>query len=205
VNVSVIIATHGSEKWHEAAWSFAYPSAKAQGEVEIIVNHLNDGTLAESRNDAAEDATGDWLVFLDADDQLGDGYVEAIRAGGSRDWIYPTALLVPAIQYVENGRCVGPCEIPSWGRPLIEINCAVIGTAVPRELFLGIGGFRELEMYEDWDLWLRCVLAGATLVPVPDATYCAARSAGRNSKSDAIETYWKIRREHELAFARLAP
>lgn len=208
MNVSIVIATHGDPAWSEAAWSIAYPSTVNQTTpaFEVIPDHFMGGTLAEARNRAAESASGEWLGFLDADDALAPDYVEQMQRAWfpiSHDGI--DVLLVPAVQYVENGRCVGEPEIPSWGRPLIEINCAVIGTLIPRELFFDVGGFRELPMYEDWDLWLRCVVAGARLVPVPDAVYCAHRSpAGRNSsgREQATAAYWQIRREHELAFER---
>lgn len=219
VNVSVVIATHGSDEWKDAAWSFAYPSAVAQDPWEVIVRHHPDGTLAKVRNFAASDATGEWLCFLDADDRLGDGYLgamavalgEAFERGLAPEYgkpfrYQPCVLFVPAVQYVEDGACLGDPEIPSWGRPLIEVNCAVIGTLIPRDLFFDVGGFREFPMYEDWDLWLRAVVAGARLVPVPDAVYCATRTAaGRNdrSRSEAAETYRRIRSEHEVAFERV--
>ena len=47
----------------------------------------------------------------------------------------------------------------------------VIGTLVKRENFLQLGGFRELPMYEDWDLWIRCIANGSTPNPVPRAVY----------------------------------
>lgn len=223
-----MIATYGDDRWQEAAWSYAYPSV-ANVDAEVIVRHDPNATLAEVRNAAAAHASGDWLCFLDADDQLGDGYLDAMSAAavanqlGREMRVYarlrptdvtPTdevrtsarygvadVLLVPAVQYVDGGDCVGDPAIPAWGRRLIDINCAVIGTLIPRGLFERIGGFRELPIYEDFDLWLRCVREGAVMVAVPDAVYCATRSTdGRNSDVASEETYWRIRNEHEDSF-----
>ena len=47
----------------------------------------------------------------------------------------------------------------------------VIGTLVKRADFLRAGGFRELPMYEDWDLWIRCIANGSTPKPVHNAVY----------------------------------
>jgi glycosyltransferase involved in cell wall biosynthesis len=211
VSVAVIIATYGDERWSDLAWSHAFDSVRDQ-DCTTIVNHSPDGTLASSRNYAAGQVDTDWLCFLDADDQLAPDYVETMMRVAPRldPWVESPfgpgrdSLLVPRIQYMHGGRPQGPPAIPAWGRPLIEINCAVIGTLVPRRLFEAVGGFRELPMYEDWDVWLRCVLAGAVMIPVEETCYCATVSVGRNAKPEAIETYWKIRSEHEEAYARLA-
>ena len=43
---------------------------------EVIVTH--ERTLAEARNRGVELASGEWLVHLDADDRLDEGYAQAI-------------------------------------------------------------------------------------------------------------------------------
>lgn len=220
MNVSILIGTFGDEAWRDLAYSRAYPSAVDQGAAEVRLLHLEDGTLAQARNELARAATGTHLLYLDADDELAGGYVAAMAKAwhtyqgpgqmvetesGLRPTRHPPlvapALLVPAVQYVRDGHCVGTASIPNWGRPLIEINCAVIGTLVPRSLFLKVGGFREEPIYEDWSVWVRCVIAGATLVPVPEAVYCAEqRAGGRNLGATAARTYAAIRAELEPAW-----
>jgi glycosyltransferase involved in cell wall biosynthesis len=211
VNVSVIVASYGDHRWRDLALERAVASVADQPAAEIIAYHDDAATLAEVRNTAAAGASGDWLCFLDADDRLGTGYLDAMSAAVTlrsrdRDPIFPTtddgaaysALLVPAVQYVDAaGRCQGKPEIPSWGRPLRELNCAVIGTLVPRALFEQVGGFHDWPLYEDWELWLRCQQAGARLVPVPDAVYCAhvAGDGGRNQpdRPTQVRVYGEIR------------
>jgi hypothetical protein len=41
-------------------------------------------------------------------------------------------------------------------------NWLVIGCVARTDLLREVGGFRDFPVYEDWDLWLRCWLAGAT-------------------------------------------
>ena len=74
------------------------------------------------------------------------------------------------------------------------MNECVIGTVVPRRLFLEVGGFRELPSLEDYDLWLRCCKAGARIVHVPQAVYRAhVRPGSRNSDQSV---YDQLRAEH---------
>lgn len=89
-------------------------------------------------------------------------------------------LLQPATSYVdEHGNATEPSLIPA--KPLLDGNYLVIGTLVPRRLFLEVGGFTDWPLYEDWDLWLRCTRAGARVAQVPRAVYRAhVRGGSRN-------------------------
>lgn len=206
MKVSILVCTFGDDAWRAhgqrvklACSEQTYPAH------EVVALHERDSTLAEVRNAAALNATGDWLCFVDADDLLETNYLEQMRAGWDT-WKWQGSgppLLVPAVRYFKKDRMQDAPQIPAWGRPIEEINCAVIGTLVSRQMFLDVGGFREWPMYEDWDLWLRCIQAGAELFPVPGAVYLAYISEGRNTNSDdvATTTYWAIRREHEAACA----
>ncbi len=207
VNVTILICTYGEEAWSELAWSRAYPSAVEQGALEVLVWHEHDGSLSSSRNEAAASARGDWLCFLDADDELAPGYLDAMRAK-MRFWnlarpgdlrVNPL-LLVPAVQYVQDGssRAPSPPLIPAWERSLLDLNCAVIGTLIPRYLFRELSGFRELLSLEDWDVFLRAVKSGARMVPVRDGIYRAfTGTAGRNTDQSPYE---QLRREHGPGF-----
>src|SRR5206468_3897244 len=87
--------------------------------------------------------------------------------------------------------------------PLCDVNWAVVGTLVPRQLFHDVGGFRPQDFpYEDWSLWLRCVIAGACLVPVPNAVYrvfelpeSASRTTDPARQALLHDTYKRIRGE----------
>jgi glycosyltransferase involved in cell wall biosynthesis len=202
VRVSIIVATYGSTEWEERGEGAPLRSAAAQYPLEAFAHHLYEGTLAQTRNEAAAAASGDWLCFLDGDDELAPGYLAAhyreynLRAGDRPPVAMTAHLFVPAVSYRGHDGRPGPAAIPNWGRPLEEINCAVIGTLIHRDVFAALGGFREWPMYEDWDLWLRAVRYGCSLVPVPDAVYVSdVRQQGRNSGPDARQTYDAIRED----------
>lgn len=168
--ISVIIGTFGDEQhWGELA-NRAAKSAFAQTVKPFEVIHYHRDSLAEARNDGARDATGDWLLFLDADDELDGKFIEAMthRANGLPDgdrW-----LLQPATLGVVDGR-EDPFPVVIERKPILDGNYLVISTLVKRSLFLEAGGFEDWPLYEDWDLWLRCWSLGAQSVEVPDAIY----------------------------------
>ena len=169
--ISILIATYGGAGWRRLARDRALPSAEGQGATEIILEHQKGGTVASSRNAAAERARGDWLLFLDADDELGRGYVaHMLRAARIANGV-PT-LLTPRVSYAAKGRRKPP---RFWKEvDLAGGNWMVIGTVVPRTLFLEVGGFHDFPHgLEDWNLWARCVRAGAKIRKVPGAIYIA--------------------------------
>ena len=160
------------------------------GAREIIPYHGGD-TVAEARNNGAALATGEWLCFLDADDELAPGYLAAMEQAAR-----PRALLAPAVEWVSwNGR---PAYRGKLG-PMVDMTVAnwlVIGTLVERDLFQQVGGFKEWPVYEDWDLWQRCMIAGAEVVPVPDALYIAWGHARSRNRSQTWP--WKNQVHHEI-------
>lgn len=220
MNVSIVVATFGSPEWH-AIGNDAFEAVGQLNhdrcDVEVVRVHEPDGTLAEARNRGAREASLEWLCFLDADDRLEPGYLDAMADAHARYMrsgprerhevaatgevfevpsLRPPALLVPAIRrMMPLGSRTRPPEIPAWGASLIDLNCAVIGTLVNRRLFLQAGGFTEWPSLEDWELWLRLVgHAGCVMVAVPGAVYQATvRPDGRNSNQGPYTT---IRFQH---------
>lgn len=201
MTVSILIATYGEEAWSELAWSRAYPSTLEQGAHEVLVGHEPEGTIASARNHLAEKATGEFLLFCDADDELAPGYIEAmteaIEARSKHERELGPTLFTPRVQYVNHGRREKPKFWPE--KDLRHSNWLVIGTLVPRGLFLELCGFDDAEhAYEDWSLFARCWKAGAQIVKVPDAIYVAHVIGGsrnrRMSSRERVEIHYAIGR-----------
>ena len=203
MNVSVVVATYGSEEWARLGQERAYPSALDQGAHEIVVGHDPEGTVSSVRNSLAEKTSGDWLCFLDGDDELGPGYLEAMRRAFEREGRTDGVplLLTPAVSYVRGPKRRTPPRI--WPEVAFERgNWLVIGTLLLRDLFFSVGGFRDYgdppgsTGYEDWSLWGRCYLAGAQVVKVPRAVYVAYwQASSRNHFADAQT---RLRWHHEI-------
>lgn len=194
--ISVVVSTFGDESWKGLAQR-AIDSALRQSMAaeDVYYNHCD--TLHEARNLGAEQAKGDWLVFLDADDELDYSYIEEMHRvildeGYSRPW-----LVQPHTLGVQGGK-EDPHAVLIPKRNLIDANYLVIGTAVRRDQFLRVGGFRDLPLYEDWDLWLRCVMDGAKVTSSLAIYRIHVNDNSRNmpAREKQVEVYNRIRTEH---------
>lgn len=175
-DVSVVIGTFGADTWRQKAQR-AIASAEAQTVTPVDIIHVHERTLAKARNAGARRARGSHLVFLDADDELDEHYVGAMtEAVADQHSLYQPATL-GIVNGVPDKESVMIPYRPPW-----QGNCLVIGTMVPNELFHAVGGFKEWEAFEDWDLFWRCQIAGARIVTVPKAIYKVhVNPKGRNS------------------------
>lgn len=173
------MVAYTGDPWRTWAHQRAIPSAEALG-VPVVVGE--GSTVADARNDGLSRVSTEWVVHLDADDELEPGYVEAM-ATGTAD------LRAPVVRYIHAGgqrtqpgmprvaghrhACTGEC--------LPEGNWLVVGACARADLLRKVGGWWGEPIYEDWSLWLRCWLAGATVEPVPSAIYRAhVRPRSRN-------------------------
>lgn len=183
MDVTVLVATYGDEVWAELARARAVRSAEALG---VPVVHVHGESLHDARNKARHQAATEWLCHLDADDELEPGYFEAMS-------LATADLRAPAVRYVRRKQSAPPTVPQVAGHEhdctaacLIEGNWLVIGTLVRAELVEQVGGWRDFEWSEDWDLWLRCKLAGASVEAVPAAVYRAhVRPDSRNRGIEA--------------------
>lgn len=166
MDVSVVCATFGAPEWRDLAYSRAIPSVPE----DVPVIHRHGLTLAQARNEGLALVRTRWVIFLDADDELEGGYIEAMGRGTAD-------VRGPMARYIRGERedlwqprvaghqhdCTAEClEAGNW---------LLIGAAGRAEMFREVGGFREWPVYEDWDLFLRCYRAGATFELIRDAIY----------------------------------
>lgn len=175
ISVSIIIATHGDESWERLARERPLPSVTDEP-AEVLIGHDPDGNRATVRNALASQASGDYLCFLDGDDELEPGFVAEMQRAHERAQADGPLLLTPSIAYVVKGRKRPPRFWPE--KPLHLGNWIVLGTLVPRDLFHEVGGWREFDEadwneWDDWELWIRCHKAGAAIIKVPRAVYVA--------------------------------
>jgi len=191
-----VVSTFGDiATWGHLASTRAIPSALNQTtKPEVFYNHGE--TLHEARNLGAEQAQSEWLCFLDADDELDSGYIQAMTRATEHlegDW-----LIQPSTRGVVDG-VEDPFPVLIPPKPLIDGNFLVIGTVIRRAQFLRIGGFHAWPLYEDWDLWLRAFLDGAAIRHAEDAIYRVhvnPQSRNNCSRDQQIHTYNAIRAAH---------
>jgi len=189
-SVTVIVGTFGDEATWKPLADRAVESAVQQTVLPDEVLWVHRDTLQEARNTGAEMAASEWLIFLDADDELDSQYIESmLRAPG--DLRRPMTIGV----YEDGSEDDAPIFIPR--KPLLEANFIVIGAMVKRSTFIEVGGFRELPCLEDWDLWLRVVINGASVADAHGAIYrVSVNDNGRNHHQDSGRIYNAIQREY---------
>lgn len=169
LDVTVIVATYGRLAWVDLAQR-ALRSARDMAPVQ----HWHEKTLHDARNQGLAHTDTEWVCFLDADDELTPGFFDHM-ATGTAD------LRAPSVQYVKRNGRVRPPGMPQVAGHnhactadcLADGNWMVIGTVARTELLTSVGGWRDYPVYEDWDLWQRCWLAGATIEAIPSAVYRA--------------------------------
>lgn len=186
MDVTVAICTYGHAEWAHLARSRALPSVREQGYRYLLV-HQPEGTLHGARNEALQRVDTEWVIYLDADDELEPGYIERMAEelpGDGRDY-----LVVPRVRYVNSfgvprdpyfprvaghtHACVDDC--------LRDGNWMVIGTAARADQLRRVGGWRDFAWSEDWDMWIRCWLDGARALLSPRSVYRAhVRRDSRN-------------------------
>lgn len=198
MDVTVAVCTYGDDHWQQLA-----QRAIASAETQAPVTHIHGDSLHGARNQALDHVDTPWIVYLDADDELEAGYIDAL-ARGTAD------LRAPAVRYVTRGKahqprmprvaghrhdCMAECIASGAG------NWLVVGTAAPTQMLRDVGGWEPWPVYEDFAIWMRVLRAGATVEAIPSAVYRAhVRSDSRN-RTPAMRV--KNRVHHEIVAAVL--
>ncbi len=182
----MIIGTFGDKDVWDVLAERAVASAANQTVRPDTVIRSHQADLGTARNYGAAASTADWLIFLDADDELDPYYVEAMLMG-TGDIRQPMTLGV--VDGVEDDF---PVLIPPKPGGFLVGNHLIIGCMVRRDLFEEAGGFDpSLPVLEDWDLWIRCQLAGAQVGQAPKAIYRVhVRTHSRNTVENGHHTYY---------------
>lgn len=192
MKVTIVVATFGDPSWEQLARQRALPSALQFG---VPVIHVHGDTLAQARNAGLGKVRTEWVVHLDADDELDGGYLAAL-AQGEAD------VRVPAVWYLNTGQATTPYvpKVAGHGHActadcLADGNWIVVGAAVRTEVARAAGGWVDWPCYEDWEFWVRCWKAGATFQTLPGGIYRAWVRNGSRNRAGRIEERNEVHRQ----------
>ena len=162
--------------------------------------------VGAARNAGRKAASCAWLLFMDADDRIAEGFVErmqrALRENSHADavrcnWAYEVAggriEVVPNAQLDDGADLF---DVAAERSPFAIHSCVVRASLVDE-----VGGFDTgLRVGEDWDLWQRIARTGGRLVSVPDVlSFYVLRpdsAMRRDSRAAVLDALTVYRRGH---------
>lgn len=198
LDVAIVIGTYGLPEWEDRAHVLAQYLTRhldfAQPQ-KIIVS--NAQSLATARNDGAAEAGTEWLVFLDADDDLDNEFFQrADRAMG-----FDCEIVKVAVRGFNADGYIDPYPILGADFPFLYRNHLTIGCPVKTEMWKTVGGFDdEYPCLEDWAFWMKCDLAGARIRKAQDAVYLIGDNHKRSEYPDAFSVAVKIRTKFRVLY-----
>lgn len=159
-----------------------------------IALRTGNGHISAASNTAIEMATGEFIAFLDHDDELSEHalYLVAVELNRHRD----AALIYSDEDKIdEAGRRYGPYFKPDWNPALFVTQNFICHLAVYRtEIVRRIGGLRlGYEGAQDWDLALRVSenIAPSSIRHIPHVLYHWRAVAGSTAVAEEEKNYAK--------------
>ncbi len=151
----------------------------------VSVVHQPNAGLPAARNAGAARATGEHLVFLDADDWGEPAFLERLHAALRSDPHASHAYCQERLTDLGQGVI---WRVPEWDPILLLVtNLHPVTCLVRRERFEAVGGFDQsmLQGYEDWDLWLKFASRGWHGVRVREPLFNWRRHSPQSMIDDA--------------------
>lgn len=119
-----------------------------------------NGGLSSARNWGIKEATGEYIMCLDADDKLVPaGLEEHMKLLIDEKTIAQCGLMEFGERHVINI----PTN-PTTLQRVMQANTVYCNALFPRQAWVDVGGFDESKTmrlgYEDWEFWIRCLAQG---------------------------------------------
>lgn len=178
--VEIIVVNDGSSENHAS-----YLTDLLHDKPHIRLLHQTNKGVSAARNKAAAHAAGRYFVFLDADDVIGERYIE-LAVGCFQE--HPDLVLVyPATELFDGA--TGLFTPPAYRtyRDLLMWNTFPTPSVHKAEDYRRINGFNEsLATHEDWDYWIRLLQNNDRVCKLPEVLYFYRKRRDNTSLMDGL-------------------
>lgn len=162
--------------------------AELRGYVTVV--RKANGGIASAMNAAAAAASGDFVVQLDQDDVFTPVHLERIAGLIERRQDLDVVATDASIEYdgteVAKLGAVQPFRDEQQRTGILE-RCFFMWPAIRRSSLTAVGGYDEdFAVMQDWECFIRLVLAGAHVGYTGDASYCWRLTPGSRSAADGV-------------------
>jgi len=144
--------------------------------------------LGRARREGVTQGHGDWIAVLDADDFWLPDHLLMLDRTAEGDFDLTCGPLMNWYPGSHIHQSSYPAAVAPPGRQLetmLHRNRMSIGAFFSRRLYDEAGGFSADRRAEDWDLWIRMLLAGATIrIPSTPTMLFRVSTAGLSSKPE---------------------
>jgi glycosyltransferase involved in cell wall biosynthesis len=197
----ILIINDGStDDSQEVAERYMFKSFPAIESPVRVINQVNKG-LPSARNTGIMNATGDYILFLDADDILMENAIEKFTA----EILQTNAdVLAPSFREFDKSNR----EVILAGFTMEDLKVANrLGyfSCIRRSALLDVGGYNPKMKWgwEDWDIWFDLFKRGKTVVALQDILVMyrvKEKSMIHEANAHADELYTQIKRNHPSIF-----
>lgn len=150
-----------------------------------LVEKTNGG-LSSARNAGIKEATGDWILTLDADDKIAPNFIEKCLQ------VEADIIATGQEEFGDTNRIWFPHPNPTFDDFITanRINCCSL---FKKEIWEKIGGYDEnMKLgYEDWDFWLRATQVGYKVKTIQEPLFFY-RKHGTSMVTNAIKNHMNI-------------
>lgn len=151
-------------------------------EIQLQIYTQNNKGQSNTRNNGTQKATGDYLLFLDADDIIENTYLE--KCTNAFDNNKKLKLVYSKAQFF--GALNEEWKLPKFNlKNFLLDNCIYITALIRTTDFKEVGGFDEsLDYYEDWELWIKLINSNEEVYQIPEFLFKYRKHNDKSSITD---------------------
>jgi len=166
-------------------------AAKTDGTPSLTVIHTPNWGPSAARNTGVQQAKGQYILPLDADDRIAPTYLE--KAVAILDREPNVGIVYPQVEkFSDPGDRTEPLSLPLYSFPAILLGNMIVNSSLYRKAdWEKVGGYNENMRWgwEDYDFWLSLIELGREVVSIPEVLF-AYRQVSNSRSQQMTHEYW---------------